>query len=61
MVLLNVGNALPNSKAKAKPKANATGDDTQWATQENGSRSRVNTSSINPKTRDTPISATMTM
>mgnify|MGYP000434769224 CR=1 FL=1 len=61
MVLLNVGNALPNSRAKANPKANATGDDTQWATQENGPRLRVNTSSTNPKTKDTPISATMPM
>lgn len=39
MVLLNVGNALPKSRAKAKPMARAMGDDTHWATHAQGPKS----------------------
>lgn len=61
IVLLNVGKALPNNNAKAKPNANATGDDTQWANHANCPRLTPNTSSANPKSSDTAITATIIM
>ena len=61
IVLLNAGNASPTISANAKPKANATGDDTQCAIHANSPNFNPNTSSANPKSSDTPITATTAM